>query len=47
MASLIPSADLVLMADTGHWANWEKAEEFNEIVLDYLAREGPALHSAP
>lgn len=38
MAKLIPTADLVLMGGIGHFAMWDKTEEFNHIVLDYLAR---------
>jgi pimeloyl-ACP methyl ester carboxylesterase len=38
MASLIPSADLLLMGGIGHFAMWDKTEEFNHIVLDYLGR---------
>jgi len=37
MAELIPTADLVLMNGVGHFAMWEKTEEFNHIILDYLA----------
>jgi pimeloyl-ACP methyl ester carboxylesterase len=38
MATLIPTADLVLMGGVGHFAMWEKTEEFNHIILDYLGR---------
>lgn len=38
MAKLIPTADLVLMSGIGHFAMWDKTEEFNHIVLDYLGR---------
>jgi pimeloyl-ACP methyl ester carboxylesterase len=37
MALLIPNADLVLMGGIGHFAMWDKAEAFNDIILDYLA----------
>jgi pimeloyl-ACP methyl ester carboxylesterase len=37
MAGLIPTAKLILIQGTGHFAMWEKPEEFNQIVLDYLA----------
>ncbi|MCB9147832.1 MAG: alpha/beta fold hydrolase [Caldilineaceae bacterium] len=39
MAGLIPGAELILIPETGHFAMWEKPEEFNQIVLDYLAQE--------
>lgn len=38
MASLIPTADLLLMGGVGHFAMWEATAEFNDIVLDYLSR---------
>ncbi|MBN1963753.1 MAG: alpha/beta hydrolase [Anaerolineae bacterium] len=38
MALLIPDADLVLMGGVGHFAMWENTAEFNEIILNYLAR---------
>jgi pimeloyl-ACP methyl ester carboxylesterase len=37
MALLIPGAELVLMEGTGHFAMMEQPDEFNTIVLDYLA----------
>jgi pimeloyl-ACP methyl ester carboxylesterase len=37
MANLIPSATLSLITGTGHFALWEKPEEFNKIVLEFLA----------
>ena len=39
MASLIPTATLHLLPGTGHFAMTEKAEEFNQVVLDYLSGE--------
>lgn len=38
MADLIPSAELRLIPGTGHFAMWDKPEEFNHIVLDFLQR---------
>lgn len=38
MAHLIPTADLFLMSNIGHFAMFDKADEFNHIVLDYLSR---------
>jgi pimeloyl-ACP methyl ester carboxylesterase len=37
MALLIPGAELVLMPGTGHFAMFEQPDEFNQIVMDYLA----------
>ncbi len=38
LASLIPRAELTLIAGTGHFAPLEKREEFNRIALEFLAR---------
>lgn len=38
MARLIPTAELTFISDTGHYAVWEKPEEFNEIVLEFLGK---------
>jgi 4,5:9,10-diseco-3-hydroxy-5,9,17-trioxoandrosta-1(10),2-diene-4-oate hydrolase len=32
----IPNADLVVFSKCGHWVQWEKADEFNRIVGDFL-----------
>jgi len=37
LAELIPGSKLTIMEDVGHGAMWEKAEEFNQLVLDFLA----------
>jgi 4,5:9,10-diseco-3-hydroxy-5,9,17-trioxoandrosta-1(10),2-diene-4-oate hydrolase len=34
----IPNADLHVFSKCGHWAQWERAEEFNEVVGSFLAR---------
>ena len=36
MAELIPTATLVLMPGTGHFAPFEQPEQFNQSVLDFL-----------
>ncbi|MEI9991983.1 MAG: alpha/beta fold hydrolase [Rhizomicrobium sp.] len=33
----IPDSRLVVMSDCAHWPQWEKAEEFNALHLDFLA----------
>ncbi len=38
MAGMIPRAELKLIPGTGHFAPSEKREEFNRIVLEFLAR---------
>lgn len=35
-AELIPDAEFALMEDCGHWPQWERPEEFNQIITDYL-----------
>ena len=37
MAELIPDARLAIMPDASHFAMWQKPEEFNATVLDFLA----------
>lgn len=39
MALVIPSAELLIMPDTGHFAMMEQPEEFNRIVLEFLGGE--------
>jgi pimeloyl-ACP methyl ester carboxylesterase len=39
MARRIPGAELVLMEGTGHLANLERPEQFNEALLDFLTRQ--------
>ena len=38
MAGLIPTATLTLIPGTGHFAMWEKPEEFNKVITEFLAR---------
>jgi pimeloyl-ACP methyl ester carboxylesterase len=37
MTELIPGAELVLMKDASHFALWQKPDEFNATVLEFLA----------
>ena len=34
----VPHQDVVLLAHCGHWAQWEQADTFNELVLGFLQR---------
>jgi 4,5:9,10-diseco-3-hydroxy-5,9,17-trioxoandrosta-1(10),2-diene-4-oate hydrolase len=34
----LPNAQLHVFPNCGHWAQWERAEEFNSLVADFLAR---------
>jgi pimeloyl-ACP methyl ester carboxylesterase len=36
MAELIPGAELVIMKDASHFAMWQKPDEFNATVLEFL-----------
>lgn len=36
MAQLLPNADLHMFAHCGHWTQIERADEFNQVVADYL-----------
>jgi pimeloyl-ACP methyl ester carboxylesterase len=38
MAGLIPTATLTLLPDSGHFGLWDEPDEFNEIVLEFLAQ---------
>ena len=35
----MPNADFMLLSRCGHWAQWEQAERFNEIVLSFLRHD--------
>lgn len=35
---VIPHAELHVFPNCGHWAQWERADEFNQLVTDFLAR---------
>jgi len=36
LQKLMPNCDLYLFCKTGHWVQWERAEEFNAVVSSYL-----------
>ena len=37
LQKLMPACDVVLFSRTGHWAQWERADEFNGMVAAYLS----------
>ncbi|TCJ96339.1 2-hydroxy-6-oxonona-2,4-dienedioate hydrolase/4,5:9,10-diseco-3-hydroxy-5,9,17-trioxoandrosta-1(10),2-diene-4-oate hydrolase [Nocardia alba] len=39
LAETMPNCDLYLVARTGHWAQWERAELFNTLAIAYLKAE--------
>jgi 4,5:9,10-diseco-3-hydroxy-5,9,17-trioxoandrosta-1(10),2-diene-4-oate hydrolase len=36
LVNLMPNAELVMTSRTGHWMQWERAELFNQLVVDFL-----------
>ena len=36
LVNLMPNAELVMTSRTGHWMQWERAELFNQIVVEFL-----------
>jgi 4,5:9,10-diseco-3-hydroxy-5,9,17-trioxoandrosta-1(10),2-diene-4-oate hydrolase len=36
--SAVPNQDLIFFDKCGHWAQWEQADKFNDLVLWFLAR---------
>jgi pimeloyl-ACP methyl ester carboxylesterase len=42
LAELIPDAQLTVIEGGTHGVNLEQAEEFNRLVLDWLAEHAPA-----
>ncbi|MDR0235726.1 alpha/beta hydrolase [Acinetobacter sp.] len=39
LQKIMPNCDVYLFANTGHWVQWEKADEFNQLCLDFFARQ--------
>jgi 4,5:9,10-diseco-3-hydroxy-5,9,17-trioxoandrosta-1(10),2-diene-4-oate hydrolase len=37
LVNLMPNAQLVITSCTGHWMQWEHAELFNRLVVDFLS----------
>jgi len=40
LLNLLPNAELVMTAHTGHWMQWERAHLFNVLVTDFLSDGG-------
>lgn len=36
LLNLLPNADLVMTSHTGHWLQWERAELFNRLAIEFL-----------
>ncbi|CAM3987287.1 alpha/beta fold hydrolase [Smaragdicoccus niigatensis] len=37
LADAMPNCDLLLVSNTGHWVQWERAELFNAVTRDFLS----------
>jgi 4,5:9,10-diseco-3-hydroxy-5,9,17-trioxoandrosta-1(10),2-diene-4-oate hydrolase len=37
LVNLMPNAELVMTSRTGHWMQWERADLFNLLVVDFLS----------
>jgi len=35
---MIPGSELTVINDAGHWPQWEKVKEFNEVIIDFLSK---------
>jgi len=35
----MPNCDVYMFSKTGHWVQWERAEEFNAVVVSFLAQD--------
>lgn len=42
LAQTMQNCDLYVVANTGHWVQWERADLFNTLATDFLTREGSA-----
>jgi 2-hydroxy-6-oxonona-2,4-dienedioate hydrolase/4,5:9,10-diseco-3-hydroxy-5,9,17-trioxoandrosta-1(10),2-diene-4-oate hydrolase len=38
LLNLLPNAELVMTSHTGHWMQWERAEMFNRLAIEFLER---------
>jgi len=39
LAQAMPNCDLYVVARTGHWVQWERADLFNSLAIDFLSAE--------
>lgn len=47
LLNILPNAELVMTAETGHWMQWERAELFNQLVRDFLTPTAAWARSQP
>lgn len=45
LAKALPHADLLLVADTGHWVQWERAALFNQVTTAFLTETTTMSHT--
>lgn len=38
-AKLLPNSELIVYPKAGHWVQWERAEDFNRVALEFLKRD--------
>ena len=36
---MIPNSDFTVINGAGHWPQWEKVEEFNDVLTSYLLEQ--------
>ncbi|ASV67374.1 alpha/beta hydrolase [Cytobacillus sp. FSL W7-1323] len=36
---MIPGSELTVINEAGHWPQWEKPEEFNQVTIDFLKKQ--------
>jgi len=41
----MPNCDLYLFSHTGHWVQWERADEFNAVTTAFLSQPDYGVHS--
>ncbi len=44
LVNLLPNAELIMTSRTGHWMQWERAELFNQLVIDFLSPDSSLAH---
>jgi pimeloyl-ACP methyl ester carboxylesterase len=42
--NLMPNAELLMTSHTGHWMQWERADLFNDLVIEFLSHESRLAH---
>jgi 4,5:9,10-diseco-3-hydroxy-5,9,17-trioxoandrosta-1(10),2-diene-4-oate hydrolase len=45
LLNMMPNTELVMTSHTGHWMQWERADFFNEIVVEFLSPKSRLAHA--